>query len=71
MSNNEFQERVVKEKQELDAKREKLGSFKNTHAFCCLPWKDQELLNTQAHIMTMYSSVLAERIRRFGGESHD
>ena len=57
-----FQNRVVDEKNELDAKREKLGAFKNTDTFARLPWQEQERLNTQGHIMTMYSAVLGERI---------
>lgn len=59
------QQRVIEEKQELDTKREKLGEFKNTDMFLSLSWQEQERLNTQAHIMTMYSSVLGERIRNF------
>lgn len=62
-----YQQRVVDEKAELDAKREKLGAFKNTDAFAALPWQEQERLNTQAHIMTMYSAVLGERIHAFAG----
>ncbi|MCB2071194.1 MAG: hypothetical protein KDF67_17045 [Ottowia sp.] len=59
------QQRVVEEKRELDEKREKLGAFKHTPAFEKLPWQEQERLNTQAHIMTMYSAVLGERIAAF------
>ncbi|WP_051247252.1 crAss001_48 related protein [Thermomonas fusca] len=59
------QQRVVAEKKELDDKREKLGAFKNTDMFASLPWQEQERLNTQAHIMTMYSAVLGERIAAF------
>ena len=59
------QQRVVAEKKELDGKREKLGAFKNTDMFASLPWQEQERLNTQAHIMTMYSAVLGERIAAF------
>lgn len=59
------QQRVVDEKTELDVKRQKLGEFKNTELFASLPWQEQELLNTQAHIMTMYSAVLGERISKF------
>jgi len=59
------QQRVVDEKTELDTKREKLGEFKNMDAFARLPWQEQERLNTQAHIMTMYSAVLGERIAAF------
>jgi hypothetical protein len=59
------QQRVVDEKRELDEKREKLGLFKNTDIFASLPWQEQERLNTQAHIMTMYSAILGERISNF------
>lgn len=61
----DFQQRVVDEKTELDAKREKLGAWKNTAAFAALPWQEQERLNTQAHLMTMYSAVLGARIAAF------
>ena len=59
------QQRVVDEKRDLDDKREKLGNFKNTDLFASLPWQEQERLNTQAHITTMYSAVLGERIAAF------
>jgi hypothetical protein len=59
------QQRVVDEKRELDEKREKLGAFKHTIVFEKLPWQEQERLNTQAHIMTMYSAILGERIAAF------
>lgn len=58
-----FLDRLKLEKVELDTKREKLGEFKNTDNFAKLPWKEQERLNTQAHIMTVYSAVLGERLR--------
>lgn len=63
----DYQLRVIEEKAELDAKREKLGAFKNTDAFARLPWQEQERMNTQAHLMTMYSAVLGERIAAFTG----
>ncbi|MBK1780593.1 hypothetical protein JHL22_05125 [Advenella sp. WQ 585] len=59
------QQRVVEEKSELDERRTKLGEFKNTDLFASLPWQEQERLNTQAHIMTMYSAILGERITQF------
>jgi hypothetical protein len=59
------QQRVIDEKTDLDAKREKLGEFKKTATFAGLPWQEQERLNTQAHIMTMYSAVLGARIAEF------
>lgn len=58
-------QRVVDEKRGLDEKREALGRFKNTDAFASLGWQEQERLNTQAHIMTMYSAILGERIANF------
>lgn len=61
----DYQQRVVDEKRELDAKREKLGAFKNTDNFTALPWQEQERLNTQSHLMTAYSAVLGERIAAF------
>jgi hypothetical protein len=64
-----YQERVVQEKAELDAKREKLGAWKNTAAFAALPWQEQERLNTQGHLMTAYSAVLGERIAAFSSGS--
>ena len=59
------QQRVVDEKAELDERREKLGAFKNSVMFPSLPWQEQERLNTQAHLMTMLSGVLGERIANF------
>ena len=59
------QQRVVEEKEELDEKRQRLVEFKNTDLFASLPWQEQERLNTQAHIMTMYSAVLGARIAAF------
>ena len=59
------QQRVLEEKQQLDERRQKLGEFKNTNGFANLSWQEQERLNTQAHIMTMYSAVLGERIAHF------
>lgn len=59
------QQRVVDEKRELDERREKLGAFKNTDFFASLPWQEQERMNTQAHVMTMYSAILGERIAAF------
>ena len=59
------QQRVIDEKAELDERREKLGAFKNSVTFAQLPWHEQERMNTQAHLMTMLSAVLGERIANF------
>lgn len=61
----DWQQRVIDEKIELDARREKLGEFKNTKQFTMLPWQERERMNTQAHLMTAYSAVLGERIANF------
>lgn len=61
----DYMKRVVVEKNELDVKRQALGVFKNSAAFEALPWEEQERLNTQAHIMTMYSAVLGARIEAY------
>ncbi len=61
----DWQQRVIDEKAELDAKRERLGEFKRGIPFERLPWQEQERLNTQAHLMTAYSAVLGERIANF------
>ena len=61
----DWQQRVIDEKIELDARREKLGEFKNTKQFIMLPLQEQERMNTQAHLMTAYSAVLGERIANF------
>lgn len=66
----EYQQRVVKEKADLDERREKLGEFKNTDAFIALPWQEQERLNTQAHLMTCLSAVLGARIEAFVPDLH-
>lgn len=58
-------QRVIAEKAQLDSKREKLGHYKKTIRFERLPWQEQELLNTQAHLMTSYSAVLGERIAAY------
>jgi hypothetical protein len=59
------QGRVIDEKAELDERREKLVAFKNSKMFHALPWQEQERLNSQAHLMTMLSAILGERIALF------
>ena len=59
------QQRVVDEKTELDAKREKLVAFGGTAIFASLPQEEQERLDRQASCMTEYSEILGERIAAF------
>ena len=59
------QERVVVEKSELDAKIEKLDSFRAGTIFQTLAAEEQDRLNMQLSHMRAYSGVLADRIEAF------
>lgn len=61
----DWQQRVVDEKKELDEKIKKLNSFFSTEAFSLLATTDAVLLRTQYVVMQEYSSILAKRIARF------
>jgi hypothetical protein len=60
-----FQERVVKEKKELDNRLEKLRMFLENNASAKLPEQEQVRLTKQGRIMTEYSDILQERIDSF------
>lgn len=58
--------RVVKEREDLSAKIDKLDKFiKTRKAFGDLKVMDQELLITQLDSMRAYSQILKMRISRF------
>ena len=59
------QQRVVDEKTELDAKREKLMAFFSTAMFHSLPESEQSRLLSQGTAMRTYSEILGERIANF------
>lgn len=61
----DFQQRVVNEKAELDEKLEKLCLFCYGRTFETLPLMERERLNQQRHIMTSYSAILGARIAAF------
>lgn len=61
----EFQKRVVIEKDELDQKRQKLAEFISGSVFDALPEEEKQRLQRQASIMFDYSTVLGERISAF------
>jgi len=61
----DFQQRVVDEKEELDGKIERLDAFANGDVFGTLPAEEQERMSRQLQIMRDYSSVLDERIAAF------
>ena len=62
---NTFQGRVVKEKHDLDMKRNKLAVFCGTQTFRDLPEEEKSRLTRQATIMMEYSDVLQKRIEAF------
>ena len=59
------QERVVTEKNELDAKRENLTVFLGSEVCRTLHKMEQSRLNRQLEAMTLYSNILGERIAAF------
>lgn len=61
------QQRVVDEKDALDARRVGLSIFVTTSTFAGLPADERERLSRQQTVMGMYSSILADRIRAFAG----
>lgn len=67
MSMKSYQKRVIKEKQDLDAKIVKLKSFLKENEQWSSKCDDAEWirLQKQAWVMSLYSSILAERIEKF------
>jgi hypothetical protein len=62
---NDFQNRVVIEKNELDARLEKLKQFLLGELFKSLPADEQSRLIRQSEVMTEYSGILDGRIAAF------
>ncbi len=60
-----FQERVKKEKRDLDEKVDKLKEFLFSDAVRNLPLEDMKLLHEQHYAMKLYSNILEQRISRF------
>jgi hypothetical protein len=61
----EYQERVVAERKELESKIDKLDNFIKSDAYNKLGDIDRVLLVRQLSAMNMYSNVLQERIDYF------
>lgn len=59
------QQRVVDERQELEARLDKLKTFITTDFCMTLPFAERDRLFRQSKIMEQYSEVLAERIEAF------
>lgn len=61
----EYQQRVVDEKIELDLKLGKLNLFFETETFDRLPVEEKDRMKSQAGFMEGYSKVLEARIANF------
>lgn len=63
----DFQQKVIDEKTELDSKITKLRYFVmiDNDTFKELPKREQRLLKDQLNAMNYYSSILKERIKGF------
>ncbi len=61
----EFQERVVQEKSELEARLSKLINFMSLDIFETLSQDEQLRLAMQSNAMNLYLYFLNERIRNF------
>ena len=61
----DWQQRVFKEKEELDERLVKLQAFICSDFARNLPGQDYQLLNQQEQAMSLYSAVLDARIKRF------
>lgn len=60
-----YQERVIKEKAELDAKLEKLDHFLAGEVAKTIPREERDRLVRQLGHMQSYADVLGERIKNF------
>jgi len=61
----QYQKRVVEEKEALDEKIAKLGEFVDSNTFHRIDGAEQTRLSTQLKIMRSYSSILGDRINNF------
>ena len=61
----DYQERVISEKRELDERWDKLIAFICSDRIASLPVDEQDRLKRQCKIMGEYSAVLDERISAF------
>ena len=62
-----YQQRVVDEKTELDAKLSRLDDFLRSEKFESLTERQKSLMHSQQNHMRLYSDVLGMRIADFMG----
>lgn len=61
----DFQDRVIEEKRELDAKHSRLAVFIGGDIYPTLDEAERDLLVEQLDLMKQYSDVLGQRIARW------
>jgi len=61
----EYQQRVIKEKRELDDRLDKLKTFFGVGRFTELDCDEQDRMRKQAEVMGEYSKILGKRIKAF------
>jgi len=61
----QYQQRVVDEKNELDTRRGRLLLFFNSDLFRSLDQAEKDRLRTQYSVMGVYSDILNQRISAF------
>lgn len=66
MALEDYQQRVVDEKTQLDERLTSLRNFFSTETFKGLHTDERRRLARQWWVMTEYSSILGERIAAFG-----
>jgi hypothetical protein len=59
----EYQNRIIEEKDELDVKLKKLKIFLNSDVFTKLSYDEQIRLRLQKSFMLLYFDILVERIK--------
>ena len=61
----DFEERIVSELDDLEQKRSALSAFMYGDVYSTLPDLDQYMLTVQFQAMSVYATVLSDRIKRF------
>ncbi len=65
---NDWQQRILDERELLNTRTEKLRDFINSHAFTDMLFEDRTLMSDQFAAMQKYLEILDKRIERFGNE---
>jgi len=61
----DYQQRVIDDKKEIDVKLEVLRVFTRGDTFSALPKEEQDRMSRQGWAMENYSDILGDRIKSF------